>query len=67
MPHQYHQNDKKTYSKSKRYRGLTPLFNIKGKKMESFTNLFVTGIIVVATISITWALLPILKADDEKK
>jgi len=41
MPHQYHQDDKKTYSKSKRYRGLTPLFNIKGKKMESFTNLFI--------------------------
>ena len=35
--------------------------------METFTNMFVTIIIIVATISIAWALAPVLKADDKKK
>jgi len=35
--------------------------------METFTNIFVAVIIIVATISIAWVLAPVVKADDEKK
>ena len=35
--------------------------------METFTNIFVAVIIIVATIGIAWALAPIIKSDDKNK